>query len=92
MGGKERIGIVIPQGVVERAQLGLDLLKSSVYELVRANPNGVLNADAASLLGLRSDYRGNQKDYLSYSILGLLMREGKVVRTEGTKPRHVVKS
>ena len=90
--GKERPGVVVPQGAVERAQLGLGLLKSSVYELAKANPAGILNPDAASLLGLRSDYQGNQKDYLSYSILGLLIREGKVMRIEGHRPRHVAKT
>ena len=80
LGGKKRQNIVIPQGSVERAQIGLFLLKSAIIELARANPDGITNADAASLLGLRSDYRGRQKDYLSYSVLGLLMREGKIKR------------
>lgn len=91
LGGKQRNDIVVPHGVVERAQLGLELLKSSVYELVKANQKGLLNSDVASMLGLRSDYQGNQKDYLSYSILGLLMREGRVDRIEGNRPRHIAK-
>lgn len=91
LGGKQRVGIVVPQGAVERAQLGLDLLKTSILELAKANPKGILNSDAASLLGLRSDYQGKQKDYLSYSALGLLMREGKIDRIEDTRPRHVAK-
>lgn len=92
LGGKQRDGIVVPQGSVERAQLGLELLKTSILELAAANPAGILNSDAASLLGLRSDYRGKQKDYLSYSVIGLLMREGKLARVEGTRPRHVAKA
>lgn len=80
LGGKKRQNIVVPQGAVERAQIGLSLLKAAIVELARANPEGIANADAASLLGLRSDYRGRQKDYLSYSVLGLLMREGKIKR------------
>lgn len=88
LGGKQRDGIVVPQGSVERAQLGLELLKTSILELAAANPQGILNSDAASLLGLRSDYLGKQKDYLSYSVIGLLMREGKLVRVEGVRPRH----
>ncbi|HWR81693.1 MAG TPA: GIY-YIG nuclease family protein [Candidatus Deferrimicrobium sp.] len=84
LGGKSRKGIVVPQGCVERAQLGLQLLKTAILELAKANPAGITNSDAASLLGLRSDYRGKQKDYLSYSVLGLLMREGKVVRETET--------
>ena len=84
LGGKSRNGVVVPQGCIERAQLGLQLLKTSIHELAKANPSGITNSDAASLLGLRSDYRGKQKDYLSYSVLGLLLREGKVVREPET--------
>jgi uncharacterized protein len=84
LGGKTREGVVVPQGSVERAQLGLQLLKTAILELAKANPEGITNSDAASLLGLRSDYRGKQKDYLSYSVLGLLMREGKVARETET--------
>jgi hypothetical protein len=76
--------LIVPQGCIERAQLGLDLLKIAVLELTKANPEGIKNSDAASLLGLRSDYRGKQKDYLSYSILGLLLREGRVSREPET--------
>lgn len=89
LGGKKRKDVVVPQGAVERAQLGLELLKGAIVELAKANPNGVSNSDTASLLGLRSDYRGKQKDYLSYSVLGLLLREGKVKRRDGRRPRHV---
>lgn len=93
LGGKQRDGVVVPQGSVERAQLGLDLLKSAILEMARANPGGISNSDAASLLGLRSDYRGKQKDYLSYSVLGILMREGKIERAEGsTRPMHIAKA
>ena len=89
LGSRERTRIVVPQGAVEQAQLGLAMLKGAVSKLIDANPDGVTNAEAASLLGLRSDYRGRQKDYLSYSLLGLLLREGRVVRREENPPRHV---
>ena len=92
MDSKKRIRIVVPQGAVEQAQLGLSILKGAVVKLIDANPEGVTNADVASSLGLRSDYRGRQKDYLSYSILGLLLREGKVVRRDGRPPRHLSSS
>lgn len=82
LGTKTRSKIVVPQGSVERAQQGLAMLKKAVFDLIRANPAGITNADAASVLGLRSDYRGHQKDYLSYSVLGLLLREGKIKRVE----------
>jgi len=91
VGTKQRKNVVVPHGAVERAQLGLELLKSSIFQLAKANPNGITNSDAASILGLRSDYRGKQKDYLSYSILGLLLREGKIERNQNTKT-HFVKA
>jgi uncharacterized protein len=66
--GKPRKTLVVPDGVAERAQLGLALLKDSVLELAKANSKGITNSDAASALGLRSDYGGGSKDYLSYSL------------------------
>lgn len=77
-----RIKVNIPEGCYEKAQMGLDILKSAVMELAKANPEGIKNSDAAKYLGLQSDYGGGSKDYLSYSILGILMKEGRMVRDE----------
>ncbi len=85
---KARRDVVVPQGVQERAQLGLQLLKGAVLEFARANHKGITNSDAASLLGLRSDYGGGSKDYLSYSLLGLLMRDG-LLKRDGSSKRHL---
>jgi hypothetical protein len=90
LSSKSRAAVTVPSGVKEKAQLGLSLLKEAVLELAKANPNGVSNSDAASLLGLRSDYGGGSKDYLSYSVLGILMREGKLERSASSK-RHVAR-
>jgi len=87
---KVRTSVVVPSGVKEKAQLALALLKDAVLELAKANPNGISNSDAASLLGLRSDYGGGSKDYLSYSVLGILMREGKLERS-ATNKKHVAR-
>ena len=46
------------------------------------------HADAASLLGLRSDDGGGSKDYLSYSLIGMLMRDG-LLRRDGGARRHI---
>lgn len=81
-------GVVLPSGVREKAQLGLGFLKEAVLELAQANPKGILNSEAARALGLQSDYLGGSKDYLSWSLLGLLMREGRMKRTQGSR-RHV---
>jgi len=82
---KVRPFIVVPSGVREKAQIGLTLLKEAVLELAKANPRGISNSDAASLLGLRSDYGGGSKDYLSYSVIGILLREGKLQRDAKSK-------
>jgi hypothetical protein len=87
---KERPSVVMPSGVREKAQVGLALLKDAALELCQANTRGLTNSDVASLLGLRSDYGGGSKDYLSYSLLGILMREGKIARVASTK-RHVAR-
>lgn len=79
--------VVVPAGVQEKAQLGLRLLKEAALELARANKQGITNSEAAKVLGLQSDYLGGSKDYLSWSILGLLMREGRM-RRETNSRRH----
>ncbi len=82
---KARKTLIVPEGVLEKAQLGLALIKDAVLELAKANPKGISNSDTASALGMRSDYGGGSKDYLSYSILGLLMRDGKLKRQLSSK-------
>jgi uncharacterized protein len=90
LSSKVRNAVVVPSGVREKAQVGLTLLKEAVLELAKVNPAGISNSDAASLLGLRSDYGGASKDYLSYSLLGILMREGKLERSP-TSRRHIAR-
>lgn len=85
-----RSDMKVPSGVREKASIGLTLLKDAVVELAKANPKGITNADTAKALGLQSSYGGGAKDYLSYSILGLLMDDGKILRDEGLgRGRHV---
>jgi uncharacterized protein len=90
LGRKLRGTLVVPSGVREKAQLGLALLKESILELAKVNAGGITNSDAASVLGLRSDYGGGSKDYLSFSVLGILMREGKIDRLKPSK-KHVAR-
>jgi hypothetical protein len=53
--------------------------------------SGVTNSDVVKGLGLQSDYGGGSKDYLSFSILGLLMREGRIERAEGKKHKALIR-
>ena len=82
---RRNIKVNIPDGCFEKAQMGLELIKSAVMELSKANPNGISNSDAAKYLGLQSDYGGGSKDYLSYSVIGLLMKEGRLTRLHNRK-------
>jgi len=78
-------GVIVPAGAVEKAQIALEHLKSAVFETTQANKEGVTNYEIAKCLGLQSDYGGGSKNYLSYSVLGILMREGKVKRLQDKK-------
>lgn len=87
---RSRNDLKIPVGVREKAAIGLSLLKDAIVELAKANSNGITNADTAKALGLQSNYGGGAKDYLSYSILGLLMDEGRISRDDKLgKGKHV---
>ncbi len=77
--------VIVPSGAVEKAQIALDHLKSAVFETTLANKDGVSNYEVAKSLGLQSDYGGGSKNYLSYSLLGILMREGKIKRLQSKK-------
>jgi len=63
-----------------QAQQGLMLLKEAILCTLADNTQGLSNAEIAELLDIRSDYQGAQKDYLSWSVLGLLLNERRVVR------------
>ena len=67
------------------AQAGLRQIEEAIIRLLEANPQGLRNAQIAELLGLHSDFRGNQKDYLTYSVLGGLISKETVVRNDETK-------
>lgn len=85
-----RRDLKVPSGVAEKAAIGLGLIKEAVVELAKANLDGITNADCAKALGLQSNYRGGAKDYLSFSILGLLLEEGRLKRDDGiARGRHV---
>ena len=70
--------VTVPSGALEKAQLGLKLLKDSISLLSEENPDGITNSDCAHYLGLQSDNEGKQQDYLTYSVLGLLIKEGSL--------------
>ena len=62
----------------EKSIYAVSLLKEAILEVIKQNPEGIINNDIARFLKLESDFEGNQKNYLSWSVLGLLVNEGKV--------------
>ena len=69
----------------EKANQGLVLLKEAILETLREHPEGLRNAEIADRLELRSDFLGKQKDYLSWSVLGLLVNDSLVVQRDDKK-------
>ena len=62
--------------------MGLALIKEAILDHLEAKTDGLRNADLAHNLGLVSDHEGHQKDYLTYSVLGLLLKEGLVLKVK----------
>jgi len=86
---KQKAHVIVPSGAPERAQIALTMLKDAVLEVAKANPDGVTNSDITKALGLQSDYSGGSKDYLSWSIIGILMREGRLKREDGSRKHKI---
>lgn len=63
---------------IEKAHVGLQLLKEAVAEHVEKSPDGVTNVEDARELDLESDFEGDQQNYLSWAVLGLLVNEGRI--------------
>lgn len=68
----------------QKAKQGLALIKEAIIESISNHPEGLTNAELADLLDLRSDYLGKQKDYLPWSVLGLLLND-KQIRRNGRR-------
>ncbi len=70
--------ITIPWGAAERASVGREILCQAILDLIEVNPKGLSNSDVASVLALRSEHLGGAKDYLSYSLLGILLSRNAI--------------
>jgi uncharacterized protein len=69
----------------KQAQAGLKQIQDAIIALLKRLPDGLRNAEIADTLNLRSDIRGRQKDYLTYSVLGGLIHQGRVAWIQETK-------
>jgi hypothetical protein len=64
---------VIPARV--KAEMAMALLKEAILDHLEAHPEGIGNADLAENLNLRSDQDGEHRNFLTYSVLGILISE-----------------
>ena len=71
------------------AREGLVFLERSILGVLAQHPNGLSNIEITKLLGLQSGRGGNQKNYLSWSILGRLMQANRIVATKRTDSRKI---
>jgi len=62
----------------DKASAALALLKEAVLEHLANHPDGLGNSQIARDLGLESDFQGKQRNYLSWSVIGLLVNEERV--------------
>ena len=69
----------------EIAQEGLRQIEDAILRLLGDNPKGLRNSDIASSLNLHSDFRGRQRNCLTYSVLGRLLASGRVAWDQETK-------
>ena len=60
------------------AQTGLRRIEDAILVLLHHNPQGLRNVQVADMLGLHSIVRGGQRNYLTYSVLGGLVEQGRI--------------
>lgn len=76
----------------DQALRGLSQLKQAIVDYLARHPEGCRNSEVAEALGIRSDFEGDQKDYLSYSVLGILLSEKKIrYEVIGKRRRYYVR-
>jgi len=73
----------------KKAKIGLIMIEESIIGLLEFNHEGMTNTEIANMLGLKSSHEGNQKDYLSYSILGNMMSRNIIYKDKsGIRPLY----
>ncbi|MFL6759258.1 hypothetical protein [Sphingomonas sp.] len=72
----------------DQAAAGLASIEEAILGLLAERPEGLINNEIARTLKLESDFAGRQKNYLTYSVLGGLLKRGLVKREkqDGKQP------
>lgn len=72
----------------DKAQGGLALIKEAILEELSSSRVALTHAEIVKRLGLQSDFEGTGRNYLSWSVLGLLVNAGQV-RYRGDRQNRV---
>lgn len=72
----------------DKAHSGVELLKQAVLDLLGASDKALTHAEIVNALDIPSDFEGTGRNYLSWSVLGLLVNAGQV-RYRGARNRRV---
>ena len=77
----------------EKAANGLSSIEEAIVGLLAEHQEGLINNEIARELKLESDFDGRQKNYLTYSVLGGLMKKGVVKREKlnGKQPFKLIR-
>ncbi|MDI5876537.1 hypothetical protein [Shewanella xiamenensis] len=77
----------------QRAEVGLELIENAILDFIRPFEQGVSNAQIAEELGLHSDIDGEHRNYLTWSILGNLVKKKQVIKVgERHSARYIARS
>jgi hypothetical protein len=75
----------------KKAEVGLKMLKEAVLEWLDTYPMS-RNSDIAKGLDLCTSHEGASTNYLTYSILGELMKESKISKIkQGNSTYYIIK-
>ena len=75
----------------ELAATGLAQIKTAILLYLEQHPDGAKNSAVATDLGLRSGLKGLHKNYLTWSILDLMVDEGLVRVQMDARVKHYFK-
>ena len=64
---------------MEQAAEGLRLLEEAIIAELNDHPRGLYNSEIARALKIESDHQGRHGNYLTYSVLGGLLKAERVV-------------
>jgi hypothetical protein len=63
-----------------KAHYGYGLIKEAILEVLTAHPKGLPHKDICDILDLHTDFGGGSKDYLTWSICGMMLKDGSIER------------